>query len=112
MTYRISKRKNKYQTMVLLIVDIDTETEIVKYDFVERVSENNALPDDERQDDIILLAEFQALLKREDDVIVDGKTNYVVSLPPETDLEESTITIYVEKMGKKKKKSSKRGLGR
>lgn len=98
--------------MIIKIVDIDSEKEILTYDFVERVRENNELSDSERVDDIILLAEFQALNKREDDIIVDGKNTYIVSLPPETNLDESLITIYVEKVNKKKKKTGSRRLGK
>lgn len=92
--------------MVIKIVDIDSEQSILEYDFDARVAANNKLDAKKRVDDIILLAEYMTLMKREDDIIIDGKDTYVVALPPETNLDESTVIIYVEKMNKKTKKAA------
>ncbi len=97
--------------MVIELVDIDSEKAILTYDFDARVAANNKLADIKRVDDIVLLAEYMTLMKREDDIIIDGKNTYVVALPPETNLDESKITIYVEKMNKKEKKTTTKRLG-
>lgn len=98
--------------MVIEIIDVESEKELLVYDFEARVESNNNASDEDRLDDICLLAEFNSLNKREGDIIINEKETFVVATPPETNLDTSTITIWVEKLTKKKKKVSRRPLGK